>query len=210
MNITKLGHSCFILEINDTKILFDPGIFTDPSAVFENIKIILITHSHADHMDVSLLKKILIDNEATLITNSESANILREEGIEAQIISNGEEIELFDVKIKAIGEKHIEVYPGIDAGANTGYLINDHFFNPGDNYTIPNETVQILAMPAAGPWVKLSEAIDYALAVKPEKVFSVHDGMLINPGIIIPLATKVLSEHNIQFIDLKINQTTSL
>lgn len=46
-----------------------------------------------------------------------------------------------------------------------------HFFDP-------KRPIHILALPVAAPWLKISETIEYVLALKPKNTFPVHDGML--------------------------------
>ncbi|MEK7494900.1 MAG: hypothetical protein AAB615_03460, partial [Patescibacteria group bacterium] len=58
--------------------------------------------------------------------------------------------------------------------------------------------------PVAGPWMKLSEAIEYAKALKPEAVFPIHDGMLrqehqLGPTRRIP--ELLLSPLDIKYVD---------
>ena len=62
---------------------------------------------------------------------------------------------------------------------NTGYFIANKLFYPGDAFYKPSKPVEVLAVPVAGPWMKVSEGIDYAKEVKPKKCFPVHDGILI-------------------------------
>ena len=85
---------------------------------------------------------------------------------------------------------------------NTGYFVDNKLFYLGDSFRNPEKPVDILALPVAGPWCKIPDAIRYALIVKPKKVFPVHDGMLqverIGPVHKIP--EKVLSENGIEFI----------
>ncbi len=210
MILTKYGHNCFSIEINTIKILFDPGAFTDKAAVFENIEIILISHNHADHLDINLLRTILGNNAPIILTNEAVSEQLLQEGIDSQVIAPNDINNLMGIKIEAFGEDHIEVYPGISAGSNIAFMINDTFFYPGDSYLVPDKKIKVLAMPVAGPWVKLSEAIDYSLKLKPEIAFPVHDGMLTNPGLIAPLTTKILSEKNIQFLTLELNNPVEI
>ena len=85
---------------------------------------------------------------------------------------------------------------------NTGYFIDNKLFYPGDSFHNPERQVDVLALPVAGPWCKVPDAIRYALSVKPKKAFPVHDGMLqrdrIGGSHIIP--EKVLTENGIQFV----------
>ena len=64
---------------------------------------------------------------------------------------------------------------------NTGYLIADRLFLPGDALTVPSRQVEILAVPVAGPWVKLSEAVEYTRMIKPKLSFAVHEANLKEP-----------------------------
>ena len=62
---------------------------------------------------------------------------------------------------------------------NAGYMIADKFYFPGDNFHNPGQPVDILALPVAGPWMKMSEAIDFAKEIKARTAFGVHDGMIV-------------------------------
>ncbi len=210
MKITKFGHCCLLLEINSTRVLIDPGSFTQKGTAFEDIDLILISHSHSDHLDIGLLKLILENNKPVILTNAETAAELTKNGIESQIINENEEKSLSGVKIKAYGQLHHEVYPGVSAGANTAFMINDSFFYPGDSYLNPGINADILAMPVAGPWVKLSEAIDYCLQIKPRICFPIHDGNMLTPGAVYSLPEAILAKSNIKFTPLNLGTETKL
>jgi hypothetical protein len=62
-----------------------------------------------------------------------------------------------------------------------GYLVAKKFFYPGDNFTVPGEPVEVLGLPAGAPWLKISEVIDYVLAVHPKVAIPVHDAVLAMP-----------------------------
>lgn len=80
---------------------------------------------------------------------------------------------------------------------NTGYLFENRFFYPGDALTHPGVDVDVLAMPMIGPWMKLGEAIDWAIKIKPEVCIPVHDGMLSPRQWIYGYPTKILQESGI-------------
>ena len=48
----------------------------------------------------------------------------------------------------------------------------------------------------------MSESINYALEVKPEACFPVHDGVLANPAMMQGLFTTILSKNEIEFMSL--------
>jgi len=89
---------------------------------------------------------------------------------------------------------------------NTGFMIDKDLFYPGDALFNPERTVSVLALPVAGPWIKISEAIDYALAVKPKVCFPVHDGMLSIFGGFHAIPQEVLPQHGIDFFVPEINK----
>jgi hypothetical protein len=43
---------------------------------------------------------------------------------------------------------------------------------------VPGEPVEVLATPAAAPWMKISEAVDYLRAVAPEHAVPIHQGII--------------------------------
>ena len=168
-----------MIEENGVKILTDPGAWTTAQNEVKGIDIVLITHEHADHLHVESVKTILVNNpQAKIITNSAVAKILSVENINCEIVEHGQSTSVKDILFEGWGEKHADIYPSITPVQNTGYFIGQRLFYPGDALYNPQKPVDILALPVAGPWLKISEAVDYAKAVKPQICFPVHDGML--------------------------------
>jgi hypothetical protein len=87
-----------------------------------------------------------------------------------------------DVLLEAFDGEHVEIIDDFGLVQNTGYFIAGELFYAGDAYTNPKKEVAILALPVAGPWCKLSDAIKYAREIKPAKAFPVHDYMLSAAG----------------------------
>lgn len=206
MKIKKLGHCCLLINTGEVKILTDPGAFTvDSHKEITGIDIILITHEHADHLHIDSLKEIVANNpEAKVITNSSVGKLITEENIEYEILEGRKSKDFSGVLIEAFDEKHAEIFEEIAQVQNTGYFIDNKLFYPGDAYCDPEKKIDILALPVAGPWCKIPDAIRYALRLKPSKVLPVHDGMLqtkrIGGSHAIPL--KVLQENSIDFIPM--------
>lgn len=54
-------------------------------------------------------------------------------------------------------------------------MINDRLYYPGDSFAVPDAKVPVLAAPIGAPCLKLGEAMDFVLAVAPERAFPTHD-----------------------------------
>ncbi len=183
MQIKKIGHCCLVIEIEGLKIMTDPGIFTVDSHIHEDgIDIVLITHEHSDHLHVESLKAVLEHNpNAHVIANASVTKILHEQGIEATHISGGESAEVKGVKIEGFGHTHATIYETFGLVENTGYMIADKFYFPGDAFYGIKRQVDVLALPIAGPWMRVEQAVEYLRELKPRVAFGVHDGILM-PG----------------------------
>ena len=190
-----------IIETNGKRIMTDPGSFTlDLQTKELKIDIILITHEHGDHIHVESLKKIIKNNpEILVITNKGVGKLLDKVGIKYQILKNKVPIKILEVELEAHDCKHEEIFEEMGQVQNTGYFINQRLFYPGDSFYNPDKPVEILALPVAGPWVRVKDFMKYVLDVKPEFCFPVHDGMLnsFNSAYYIP--TIVLPKFGISF-----------
>ena len=205
MRITKFGHCCLLVETKGVSLLTDPGNYNETPMVTD-IDTILISHEHADHLHVESLGIILAKNPAArVISHASVGKILNEAGIEWEEIADGEEKEIKGVKVQSFGTEHACIHHDLPPVRNTGFFIDGRLFYPGDSFHNPGKLVEILALPVAGPWMRLEEAIEYAKVVKPKVVFPVHDGMLrqgiqLGPTRRIPKA--LLEPLGIEYIDM--------
>jgi len=206
MNITKIGHCCLLIKTKGITLLTDPGEFTVEQNILTDIDAVLITHEHGDHLHTDSLKEILKNNpNAKVITNTSVRALLNKEGIESEVLEDGSQTILSEVSILGIDGKHEEIFEEFGQVQNTGFFIDNKFLYPGDSFIVPNTPVEVLALPVAGPWCKVSDAIQYALKVKPKKAFPVHDGQLqqgrIGGNHKVPEI--ILNNKDIEFIPLK-------
>jgi L-ascorbate metabolism protein UlaG (beta-lactamase superfamily) len=179
MKITKFGHCCMLLEIDGIMIVTDPGNFTTAQNGLEGIDAVLITHEHADHFHIESVKAILAKNpNATVITNAAVGALLEKEGVASTRVGDGEHTDFKGVSIEGFGKDHAVVYEEVGNVENTAFLVSNKFYFPGDNFHVCGKDVEVLALPVAGPWMKYSEAIDFAKAVNAKQAFGVHDGMI--------------------------------
>ncbi|MEK7508194.1 MAG: MBL fold metallo-hydrolase [Patescibacteria group bacterium] len=207
MVIKKLGHCCMVIEENGLRILTDPGTYSTLQSEEKNVDVILITHEHADHYHVDSVRAILKNNpRAKIITNSAVIALLAKDGIQCQILEDSQKITENGVVIEGIGNVHAVIYPSLQPVQNTGYFIADRLFYPGDALVNPGRQVEILAVPIAGPWLRMSEGIDYAKELKPKICFPVHDGILKVPGLVHRIPQMILEPIGIKFKVLEIGK----
>ncbi len=90
--ITWLGHSAFLIEEEDLRILIDPFLDGCPTASMASadlppIDVVLVTHDHADHVGQAV--EICKSHGAVLGAVVETACRLADEGIPADQVLNG-------------------------------------------------------------------------------------------------------------------------
>jgi L-ascorbate metabolism protein UlaG (beta-lactamase superfamily) len=180
MKIKKIGHCCLVIEEGERRIMTDPGSWTvEKHSEEKNIDLIIITHEHGDHLHIDSLKKIIENNpNGIVVTNKGVGRLLDEVGIRYEILEDKKPKDFFNIEIEAYNCKHEEIFRDIFQVENTAFFIGKRLFYPGDSFFNPKKPVEILALPVAGPWANIKDAINYALEIKPKICFPVHDGML--------------------------------
>ncbi len=205
MKITKLGHCCLLIEEGGLRILTDPGAYSTAQDKINNVDLVIITHEHQDHFHIDSLKTVLKNNpKAKVITNSAVGKILTEEGVNFELVEQNQKTTFAGLNIEGHGDEHAYIYSTITPVQNTGYFIGERLFYPGDALYNPQKSVEILALPVAGPWLTIGQAIDYAKEISPKICFPVHDGMLdlkkLGPVHRLPKA--VLEPLGIKFVEM--------
>jgi L-ascorbate metabolism protein UlaG (beta-lactamase superfamily) len=100
-----------------------------------------------------------------------------------QAVHVGDELSVGQLTIRALGGKHAVIHPEIPVIDNISYVVGDgehpaRFMHPGDALFVPGEPVDVLATPAAAPWMKISEAVDYLRAVDPARAIPIHQAVV--------------------------------
>ena len=174
MRITKYEHACFVASIADKKLIVDPGSFTVPLPDTNNVVAVVVTHEHADHWTPEHLQRIL--------TNSPEVRFFGPAGVAAAatdfdftVVTDGQTVAADPFTLEFFGEKHAEIHSSFPIVDNVGVLINDSVYYGGDSFTQGPTSVELLAVPASAPWLKIGEVMDYVLEAKPKRSFPVHE-----------------------------------
>jgi L-ascorbate metabolism protein UlaG (beta-lactamase superfamily) len=131
MKVTYFGHSCFQIEVNGKKILFDPFISGNEMARHIDVSslkpdFILISHGHMDHIAdaVSIAKQ----SGAVVVSNWEIVSWLNQQGIENTHPMNIGGHWFFDFgKVKCVNAVHSSSLPDGTYGGNPmGFLLETH------------------------------------------------------------------------------------
>jgi L-ascorbate metabolism protein UlaG (beta-lactamase superfamily) len=184
MRLTKFGHSCLLVEDAGARVLLDPGSFSEGFEELEGLTAVCLTHQHVDHLDAERLRRVLDRNPGVRVVSDEgSAGGLGEAGADVEVVHEGDELDLGGLTVAVRGRDHAAVHPDIQPVPNVGYLLGGRLFHPGDALTDPGGPVELLAVPAGAPWLKLADAIDYLRRVGPRVAVPVHEKVLSAAGI---------------------------
>jgi L-ascorbate metabolism protein UlaG (beta-lactamase superfamily) len=188
MQLTHFGHSCLLASFpgsdgDNTTLLFDPGTFSHGFEGITGLSAILITHQHPDHVDSSRLPALVDANpDAALYADPQTAAQL---GAPWQPVNVGDELSVNGLRVRGTGGVHAVIHPEVPLISNVSYLIGDtdhpaRLMHPGDSLFFPGEPVDVLALPAAATWLKISEAVEYLRGVNPLRAVPIHQG-IVNP-----------------------------
>jgi L-ascorbate metabolism protein UlaG (beta-lactamase superfamily) len=175
VRLTKYGHACVRLDTGDGSVLLDPGTYS-PDVDLAGVADVLVTHEHADHIDVDRLVPA-VRSGVRLHTNAAVASQLTDQhGLEVHAVAVGETFEVAGLEVRVVGGQHAEIYDGLPGCANVGFVLGG-IYHPGDALHVPDLEVETLLVPVSAPWLKLAEAIEFVRAVAPVRAFPVHDAM---------------------------------
>ena len=179
-NIDFLGHATF--RINGEKtVYFDPyQLQTDKPA-----DIILITHSHFDHLSIEDVKKI---------AQPDTVIICSKDCVEKLGPLVGQVIGLHPFEQAEVGQISVESIPAYNIDKEfhpkennwNGYIVEmggSRFYHPGDTDKIPemkDVNTDVAFFPVGGTYtMDYREAAEAALLIKPRFAIPMHYGAIV-------------------------------
>jgi L-ascorbate metabolism protein UlaG (beta-lactamase superfamily) len=180
VRLTKYGHACVRLDLAGGSVVLDPGTYS-PDADLAGVADVLVTHEHADHLDVDRLVPLVRGGVRLHTTADVAAPLATDHGVEVHAVGPGETFTVAGVDVQVVGGRHAEIYDGLPACANVGFVLAG-VYHPGDALHVPDVEVETLLVPVSAPWLKLREALDFVRAVGPARALPIHDAMFSDIG----------------------------
>ena len=154
--------------------MIDPGNYGLDVENLKKVDIILITHKNEDHCFIEAIKTIIKTSNPLILTNKEVNEILKENGIESNILDVGKSDQINGVSIKAIRGKH-GLPPDKIIPEDIGFLINEKIYHPGDTVNFEGKPyADLVLVPIAGPELNIDTAVQFVKDIKCKIAIPIH------------------------------------
>ena len=203
MRITKYPQSCLVIENNGKRIVIDPGSFVTKKYSADDLLPldgILITHEHQDHADPEFIKNLIGQGSTPVIGNKSTADAFGD--LVTKIVEEGENFEVAGFNIAARELPHVAMVDGSAGPQNTGYVIDDVFFHPGDGIVIDNLSVEKAAVPIAGPDISPRDTYSFIKQIGCKTVVPIHyDAFPADPNFFASMMARTDSSIKVVVLD---------
>lgn len=207
MNVAFAGHSTILVELDGVRVLIDPLfrsalLHLQRHAPLVDLDrygkpdVLLISHSHMDHLDKRSLK--LVDKSARAIVPSDCVKLLRSQGFTDVVgVSAGDELEAAGLSVRAVHADHAGSRMPWNREAETlGFVVDgsQRFYYAGDTDIFEamselHPRLDLALMPVWGWGPKLGvghldpvRAAQATAMIRPRVVVPVHWGGYLPAG----------------------------
>jgi len=184
MKITKYPQSAILLEIEDKRILIDPGKYCYDESFkpnnWEKIDILLLTHGHKDHCLPEAVEIIFKNNKPVIIGSKWVGNILSEKNIPVEVLDIGQTKKIGDIFITAVMAKHGD-HPNAHSSPKEtiGFLIKvkQSVYHCSDTLYLKDKPyADVVLVPISNDWITMgpTEAAIFIKEIKPRLAIPIH------------------------------------
>jgi len=185
ISVTWLGHSVFMIKAGDKIIYTDPTVATPPSLgdFKDKADIILVSHSHSDHLNVTVVSKIRKDDTMIIAP----ADCVAKIGGTVKSLKPGEKTSIGSITVEAVEAYNDKRFrsPGVPfhpKGFGVGYVLtigDKTIYFAGDTDFIPEiknlKNIYLALLPTGDTYtMDNADAAEATLAINPKIVMSMH------------------------------------
>jgi L-ascorbate metabolism protein UlaG (beta-lactamase superfamily) len=210
MRISKYEHALLVVEQAAAQLVIDPGSYSNLPAL-QNVVAVVFTHLHDDHTSLEHAQTISRNFPAVKMFGTQEV-VEKLTGLNVQAVYHGDHYEVGPFQIDFYGDLHQVIHRSIPLVQNVGVMINSQLYYPGDSYTFPEQSVEILACPTSAPWLRISDVIDFLDLIRPKKCFATHNALLSEQGHALQnnRVQQIVEKHGGEFRYLNVGESWQL
>ncbi len=182
-----IGHGTLMFEFDGKVIHIDPIMQWADYSSLPKADLILVTHQHGDHLDLSAINQLLKENTSVVMT---PVCLEQLEDFDAIVMKNGDRETIGEIEIRAIPAYNIAHVrsngkPYHPKGEGNGYILSFGSTNVligGDSENIPEYQnmdlpIEVAFLPMNLPFTMTPEMVaDAALSLQPRVLYPYHYG----------------------------------
>lgn len=210
MRISKYEHALLVVEQAAAQLVIDPGSYSNLPEL-QNVVAVVFTHLHDDHTSLEHAQTISRNFPAVKMFGTQEV-VEKLTGLNVQAVHHGDHYEVGPFQIDFYGDLHQVIHRSIPLVQNVGVMINSRLYYPGDSYTFPEQSVEILACPTSAPWLRISDVIDFLDLIRPKKCFATHNALLSEQGHALQnnRVQQIVEKHGGEFRYLNVGESWQL
>lgn len=206
-----IGHGTLMFQFSDLVIHIDPTTREADYSDLPDADLILVTHQHGDHLDLTAINQIMKKGTRVVMTETCLDQL---EDFQATVMKNGDKETILGIGIEAhpaynIEHKRSNGDPFHPKGEGNAYVLSfgeTRVLVGGDTENVPElkalNDIQVAFLPMNLPYTMTPEMVaDVAMAIRPGIVYPYHYGNT-DPGKLVELL-KEEGEIEVRIRDLE-------